>query len=580
LKEKLSQLPITDLQNLAKQLKELAKDAPEKGPQTNEELHAWIKNNLGMSIPTTSVCEGHVAPFDFVADIYFERTSSALAMANRGGGKTENSAILHLLNSLFRPGCESGTVGALLLQANRAYDVFKSIVKIHGHVSNEEDHPDIVRSIQDITEFKNGSEVRIIPGTVAAVNGPHWQKFHTDELDLMDGKVFQESRQIPMSKPGIKKTQWITSTRKSATGPMQKLINSIQDAIKEGHRPPYKLYTWCIKETAQNVPNCRIANPDLPEKQKCQCHTVAKGKWDDGTPRTFDQICQGDFSKSQGYIPLEDAWETFMSSDMDTYEAQQLCSKPEVGGMVFKTWSRERYGIKWYEPDPSNGLIFMGVDFSGGAVPNAVTWYQLLRNDVLVHGFQDEKGKPTKILKAGTRVAFDEIYKANIGNTELADLVVKRESEWKKRYPDFYVTRRFPDPANKQARHDWAYHNPPLYTVFYCTRDIKEQIKTCKQVMRDDLFAVDLTRCEMMPHEFDAYHYPEKKDNIIDDPEIPIDDFNHTMSNFRYTMENLKHIEKKIQIKPGRPSMGQSPYQTKSPVKSSAPRYSPITGVT
>jgi hypothetical protein len=97
--------------------------------------------------------------------------------------------------------------------------------------------------------------------------------------------------------------------------------------------------------------------------------------------------------------------------------------------------------------------------------------------------------------------------------------------------------------------------------------------------MRDDQFAIDLIRCEMMQHEFDAYHYPEKKDQFIDDPEIPIDDFNHTMSNFRYTMENLKHIEKKIQVKPGVPGSGTSPHTTKSPIKSSTPRYHPITSV-
>lgn len=557
-------------------LSALSKNTPDKGPQDDDELHAWIKENLGMDIPRVAVCDDHVAPFQFVADIYFERTNSALAMANRGGGKTENSAILHLLNSLFRPGCESGTVGALLLQANRAYDVFKQVVKLHGGVGNENDHPQVERSIQDITNFVNGSEVRIIPGTIAAVNGPHWQKFHTDELDLMDGKVFQESRQIPMSKPGIKKTQWITSTRKSAIGPMQKLINSIIEAEKNGFKPPYKLYTWCVFETAMNVPNCREAYPDLPESEKCQCHLVAKGKWEDGEIRTFNQICGGRLARSNGYIDLEGIHETFMSSDQDTYEAQQLCAKPEVGGMVFKTWSRERYGIKWYEPDPANGFIFQGIDFSGGSVPNAVTWYQIINHDMIVHGFGDQQGKPTKKLKAGTRVAFDEIYIANIGNTELADMVVKRENKWKKLYPEFKVMKRFPDPANKQARHDWAYHKPPLYTVFYCTRDIKEQIKTCKQVLREDLFAIDLNRCEIMQLEFDAYHYPEKKDGMVDDPEIPVDDFNHTMSNFRYTMENLKHVEKKTSFQKGHPKAAETPHVTKSPVKSSAPRYLPI----
>ena len=532
-----------------------------------------------MDIPRTKVCEDHVAPFDFVSDIYFEEVSSALAMANRGGGKTENSAILHLLHSLFKPGCESGTVGALMLQATRAYEVFRQVLKLHGNVGNENDHPLIKRSIQDLTEFINGSLLAIIPGTLAAVNGPHWQKFHTDEVDLMDEKIFQESRQIPMSKPGIKKSQWITSTRKSSTGPMQKLINSITDAEKNGFKPPYKLYAWCVFETAKKVPNCRMANPDLPEDQKCDCQTVNKGKWDDGTLRTFDQICDGKLAKSNGYQELTDLHETFMSSDQDTYEAQQLCSKPEVGGMVFKTWSKNRYGIKWYDPDPAFGMIFQGIDFSGGSVPNAVTWYQVLNQDRLVHGYQDEKGKPTKMLKTGTRVAFDEIYVANIGNTELADKVVQRENMWKKEYPEFKVTRRFPDPANKQARHDWAYHNPPLYTVFYCTRDIKEQIKTCKQIMREDLFAVDILRCEIMPLEFEAYHYPDKKDGFIDDPEIPVDDFNHTMSNFRYTMENLKHIEKKTSFAPGKPGASEPMHQTKSPIKSSAPRYHPIVSI-
>ena len=93
------------------------------------------------------------------------------------------------------------------------------------------------------------------------------------------------------------------------------------------------------------------------------------------------------------------------------------------------------------------------------------------------------------------------------------------------------------------------------------------------------MFAIDLIRCEMMQPEFDSYHYPEKKDSLIDDPEIPVDDFNHTMSNFRYTMENLKHVEKKIQHKPGVPGSTASPHITKSPVKSSAPRYHPISGI-
>lgn len=557
----------------------LKRKQPEHGPRNDDELHAWILNNIGYDIPRVPVCEGHQTPFEFLADLYFERVNSAVAMAARGSSKTVVSAILHLLNSLFRPGCESLTVGALLLQANRAFDVFKQVLKLHGGVQNEEEHPLIVRSIQDITEFTNGSETRIIPGTLAAVNGPHPQKFHTDEAELMDARVFQESRQMPMGKKGIKKTVWITSTRKSSAGPMQRIIDSIENAEAEGHIPPYKLYTWCFAESAKNVPNCRVAKPDLPEEEKCACNKVVKGKWEDGTNRTFDQICRGRLDRSQGYIELSDLHSTFMDSDQDTWEAQQECSKPEVGGMVFPTWSKERYGIKWYEPDPGLGLIYMGVDFSGGAVPNAVNWYQVLIADTLVHGYADVEGKPTKLLKRGTRVCFDELYIANVGNYELADLVVQREKRYKDRWQHWNVVRRFPDPANLQARRDWNAHKPPLHTVYYVTRDIKEQIKTCRQILREDLFAVDILKCEMMPKEFDAYHYPEKKPGLIDDPEIPVDDFNHTMSNFRYTMENLKHLEKRMGGNPSLPATSARTHRTKSPVKSSAPRYLPIANV-
>lgn len=56
-------------------------------PKNDDEFHQWIKDVVGDDIPRVAVCEGHCAPFDFMADYFFERESALLVMANREGGK-------------------------------------------------------------------------------------------------------------------------------------------------------------------------------------------------------------------------------------------------------------------------------------------------------------------------------------------------------------------------------------------------------------------------------------------------------------------------------------------------------------
>lgn len=575
-----------ELQELARSLQALKKTESDEGPKTDDQLHSWIKENLGLDIPRQPVCDGHTSPFHFIADIYFERTTAALAMANRGGSKTMSSAIIHFLNSIYKPGCESCTIGAIEAQGLRAYENVVNITKRHGKVKEMEDHPAVKNHIKRRTDFTNSSWLEILPGTMAAVNGIHAQKVHRDEVELMDGGVFQEASNISMSKfvtvngkeVEISAQDWLTSTRKAARGPMQSLLDDIYKAKREDVRPPYDLYVWCVFETARTVPNCQIANPDLEEK--CECHKIIKGTWEDESPRTFASVCQGKLSRSKGFISLNDIHKKFMELDRDTWEAQQECSKPEVGGSVFKQFTPQRFGIKWYEPDPANGVIVMGVDF-GGTNPHAVNWYQILANDLYVYGEGQSLGdKPNKLLKAGTRVCFDEIYVAEIGNNKLAERVLSVEQKWREKYPDFKVFRRFADVAAKAARLDWANLRPvPLATQYYVTRDIKEHIKTCNNILDERLFAVDILKCERWVEEAEAYHYPPKKDIMEYDPEIPVDDFNHCMSNFRYVMENIKWMESHNMIKARKPVPKTSGYETawkgRSPVKSGAPRYLP-----
>lgn len=526
-----------ELQELAKQTKSLERKLGFHGPQNDDELHAWILEHCGINVTRVACCDNHNAPFDFISDLYFERVDSVLLMANRGGGKTFLVAILHLLNGKYKPGCESATVGAIEAQARRAYS---HVQKLVAKMEDEE----VDSSILSKTRWKNGSELEVLAGTMSAVNGPHPQKVHFDEVELADPEVYYESRQMSASKvingSLIKAQDIITSTRKYASGMMQTLVAEIQDAELDGHEPPYKLYQWCVFDIAAPVKNCHAANPHLSEDKACPCGKVFKGKWDDGTPRSLKSVCGGKLARSQGFLPLDDIINTFTKSTRGIWEAQQECSRPSTAGLVIPQWRPERYGLKKFMPDPDNGRIFMSVDF-GGTNPHAVLWSQLLDYDVDAVTLS---GAPIR-LKEGTLVIFDELYMAEIGNNQLLDLVHARERQWAKIFPAFRVTARFPDPQAKAARLDWSRARTPARTVFYASRDVKEHIKLMVEWLEDDRLYVDLGRCEMFGEEIAVWHYPKKKAGMIDDPDKPVDDFDHAMSAARYKLANVVAMETK-----------------------------------
>lgn len=557
-----------------------------QGPKDDDELHHWIRQNLGMNIPRIAVCDGHSSPFEFISDIYFERVNSAIAMASRGGSKTMSSAIIHLLNSLYKPRCQSISVGAQLAQADRVYENLKILLKIHGKVDDVDKHPMIARSIQQITQFVNDAKVEILPGTISAVNGPHAPKVHTDEVDIMDFGVYLESRNISQSLsyfvdgPGgeqiemtIVAQDWITSTRKSASGLMQKLIDEIEEAERLGFKPAYKLYTWCFVESAKPVTNCQISFPKMPKEEACDCDRVVNDKWDDGSPRLFSDVCGGRLSKPDGFTPIGDIHKRFVANDRDTWEAQQECSKPETGGMVFKGFDRQRMAIKWWEPRPELGMIVQGVDFSGGTNPAAVEYTQILNRDIRWWGADQTKtDAPNRTIKAGTRIVFDEIYKAEVGNMEIASMCIEKEAQWKRIHPEFHVSYRFVDPSNQDNRRDW--YGIGLKTQFFCTRSIPEQVRTVNDLIKEDLLLFDSTRCIMLPLEMNAYHYPQSRAGMEYDKEVPVDDYNHTVSAIRYTIENLKILDRKGLSKGQVPITGKSGHYTaRSAIKHSAPKY-------
>lgn len=533
------------------------------GPQTDDELHEWIKSEMGLDIPRVCVCEGHTSPFKFLADLFFERIDAALAVANRGGSKTFIVAVLHWVNSKFKPGVESCTFGAIEAQSFRAYAHLRGWI----YDKDGEKKPEIVSSLMRETLFRNGSKIEVLGSTPEAVNGPHPQKSHADEVELMREDTWRESRNMTVSKrivigkdeqTGeditilIKPQDIATSTRKGPSGRVQQLIDEIELAVQQGFAPPRDLYIWCIKETAAERPDCqrvpdlirmkRLKELGLDITSKCDCDRVRKGEWDNGKPRLLSDVCGGDFFKSRGWQPPEEIKKQFRENDRNTFEVQQLCAKPEMKWHYVPTWDDNKHCIRNYKPDPRNGPMFTSTDW-GGTNPHSVGFYQYLTNEIEVETWQQpaDGEVAVKRIREGSIVRFDEIYIAEIGNDKLGDLVIEKENTYKRRWAErgvvWEITDRFADPQGKAARTDWR--DKGLITTWHVTREFDEHIKVLNDIFDDDLFYVDGVKSPMFVREIKAWRKDERTGKQLDE-------FNHAMSEFRYALTNIRKLRRKL----------------------------------
>jgi hypothetical protein len=154
-------LSLEDLKETVTLVDKYEQRVREEGPSTDEELWWWIKKELGIALPRKAIVEGNHPPFQFVADLYFQRVGSVLLLAPRGGGKTLGAAIVHYLDCLFKPGYEGLTFGADLAQAAKGYEHLRRwLLSDNGEKKDFLDgDPTALR-----TNFKNGSKVSIVPG--------------------------------------------------------------------------------------------------------------------------------------------------------------------------------------------------------------------------------------------------------------------------------------------------------------------------------------------------------------------------------------------------------------------------------
>jgi hypothetical protein len=569
--EALDQMDENSLREIVKRVRTLSRRLRYAGPQNDDELWEWVKRELGAEIPRVAVCPDHVAPFKVLADLYFERTSAVLVLANRGGAKTFIVACLHFVNSTYKPGCESLSFGATEGQGRRCY----------GHIEDwcYKKDPETGRRTNEVRPFirdkplkthtvwNTGSVIEVVAGSENAVSGPHPAKAHADEIDLMERGVWNQSRGMAVTNqatgplpPFMKRFNGMippqdiaTSTRNTTKGLMQELLDEIEEDNKNGDIPQFDLYSWCIWETIQEIPSCRNAPRNLRQKRLaqlghdpeslCQCHRVVKGRTREGERRTLQVMCgiPGKCEKgheykgfrARGWKPYIDIVRTFKRNTPGTWLLQHECRHGRDEKVYIEDWSLGDYGIRDYEPHPLYGPIYQGVDW-GATNPACVLWFQYLTCEVPAIDFNYQ---PIWLMP-GTYVLFHEIYAANLDAGTLGKRVIAIEESYRRQFNAAWeVKARFTDPQGKGDRITWS--NMGLKSSWpFKTRNKERMITTVQNIVIDDRFAVDVERAPMFCEEVEVW---QKKDDGKE-----FERFNHAMSSWRYGISNAEVIEGRL----------------------------------
>jgi hypothetical protein len=521
----------------------------DQGPKNERELQEWFQTRIGVTIPEVAVCPGHVAPFEIACDIYFFRILRLLWIGSRGGTKTSLMAWLDLAASENFPGFGSWTTGPGLAQGERKYEHLLPFV-VEGGVIGGKELPHVAKSTQTHTIFKNGSKIGIGPGTVAANNGPREPRLHRDERELMDPPVYKQAGNIPAGRQTTDgryiPAQIIdTSTMKWAHGDVAKEKEEYEKAIAEGRRPRMIVKTSCIFEITQEKANCRAVPPEQRETrlkelgrdpcELCDCDSYVNDVWDEeddhtgGVNRTLEDVCAGRFFQSRGFKDFSDIQTLFLENDRYTWEAEQECAQASKEGVYVKSYSQVRNGIRGWEPDPSYGLIYQGVDW-GGADAHSIGWYQLLDRDVVALSYL---GSKLKVLRKNTLIRFSEIYRAGVGNVDIGKAAIARENKWRARWPGWRVHERYPDSANLSGRLDWRDHLG-LETVSRIAKDFDAELRYIRQRVGKGEFMVDIGACPMFDSAIRAWH--EENGHEVHDWS------SHPMAEYRYVEHNLQVV--------------------------------------
>lgn len=295
------------------------------GIHDEDDLWWYIDEFLGFKIPRIPCCEGHTAPFDMVRDMFFEKLDSVIGFGSRGSGKTLSVAILNHLDSVMKKPCDITVAAAARDQTLKGYRYFvhtfadpllKPLCPVPLQIRSEVFNP-----------YRSGANsiVQVISGTMRGLNGPHPIKCRLDEVELLEFPLIQEALSMSISAPHTKAQDLMTSTRKSASGTFQRLLD---EAPARG----IKVLKWCVLDVLEQCKRQCKADPvygDCP----AYSFTTIQGR--------EELLCGGKAHDSHGYMQIADFIRKVRQLDLETLKVQWFSDSPSEAQLVYGNYFRD-----------------------------------------------------------------------------------------------------------------------------------------------------------------------------------------------------------------------------------------------
>ena len=287
-------------------------------PENDDELHAWVNLVLGFDLEREAVIPGHRAPFEALADFYFERVERAMWEKNRTSCGTRMLSILHLLNSLFKPGCWTTNAGAMEGQSHRAYDYIRAYLEEPHFASRLAADPMMRR-----TDFTNGSRIEILTGgSIKSVSGTAQQKMACDEIDQWDEAIYETAVQAPLSKGDISAQTVLVSSRYYDYG----LLKRLKDEAEERDIAVYSWGVWDVMQKCADYP--------------AGCEACCLREWMHPVTMEMEPLCGGEIGKDcAGHMAVADVRNKFRSGSPRTFYIQQLLGEAMREGLVLDNFT-------------------------------------------------------------------------------------------------------------------------------------------------------------------------------------------------------------------------------------------------
>lgn len=342
---------------------------------------------------------------------------------------------------------------------------------------------------------------------VTLSNSPHPNVSSLDEVELIDWAILQEAFNMARSGHGYSGATRLTSTRKKASGTMQRLLD---EAPQRG----LKIYQWNLWDTIQTCPLTEDDKGQIIDKQELYTYLDNKGEpsscfvYSSCMNCPMLPACKGQAKTSNagpnGVVALEDAIKNYKTLDKEVWDAQVICVRPGRSNLIYNMFEPDhhvidytdllkgKYGDQYTYTFDTDLEVYAGQD-AGFGCP-ATVFLQVIADP--------ETGEQTVVI-------FDELYEKNIAPSKyVSDFLLPKH--------DLYnVVEWFCDPSNSQQLMA-EMELQDLYTV-PGLKNVDEGIDAVKALFSMGRLLID-KRCKNLIWELGRYEKgPNGKPKKVDD---------------------------------------------------------------